>query len=221
MWLPNAPPPKCASLPFSHSPIDTRLVTAVFYPGQYRGQAYNANGSFEFDNASGNEVKVVLPFDAKLARLSSYIENGDPQYSLFFVNPCGLAVKFDHLLTPSPKFTKVIQKLRPSATVGAGSVPVIPPIKVKAGQLVATAVGIPSERNVGFDFGLYDLRAQNEISKNTIWTYYHQTFKSTEWFGVCWFNLLPKADAASVQNLLQADPTARSDYCQAPGGKTI
>jgi len=219
-WIPNGTPPACPTI-LSKSPVDTRLVTAVSYPGQYRDQGYNANGNLTFDDSNNGDISVYLPMNAKLTRLSSYIENGDQQYSLFFVNPCGLAVKFDHLLTLSDKYQKIVAQLRPNAAVNSVSVPVEPPIRAKAGELVATAVGVPSERNVSVDFGVYDLRAQNQISKNLSWTYYHQVFKSTEWFGVCWFNMMPKDDAARINSILQADISDKSDYCQVPAGSTI
>jgi hypothetical protein len=222
-WLPNGTPPVCAANPLAQSPVDTKKITSVAYPGQYRNGAYNPNGAFSFDDFGSNEVKIYLPLDAKLSRITSYIENGDQQYSLFFVSPCGYAVKFDHLLILTSKYQKIVERLRPSGSVGSPSVPVVPPVNAKAGDQLASAVGLPSERSISFDFGLYDLRAPNKISQSTTWTYYHTVFKSTEWFGVCWFNLLPKTDAAHIKTLLQdgSQATARSDYCEAPGGITI
>lgn len=221
-WLPSGPPPACPANLLTRSPVDLTQATAVFYPGQYRGQAYDANGGFSFEDSAG-AVKVYLPLNAKLARLSSYIENGDQQYSLFFIHPCGMAVKFDHLLKLTNKYQKIVERLRPSSTVNAGAVPVEPPVAAKAGELVATAVGLPSERSYSLDFGMYNLRQPNPISRNFKWELYHQVSKSTDWFGVCWLDMLPGSDSDKLAALLDSsfDPTAKSDYCQAPGGQTI
>jgi hypothetical protein len=222
-WLPNGTPPACADPVLGRSPVDLTKVTAVLYPGQYRGESYNANGGFRFDDSSSDDIEVFLPINAKLARLSSYIENGDQQYSLFFINPCGIAVKFDHLLKLSDTYQAIVDRLRPNATVNSAVVPVEPQIAAKKGDRVAEAVGLPSERSVSVDFGVYDLRTPNKISQQSKWTYYHTVFKSTEWFGVCWFDLLPGDDKDKLKDLLSSsfDPTAKSDYCQAPAGATI
>lgn len=220
-WVASGPVPACLAGSFKTSPVNTAAITSVDYPGQYRGQAYNANAGFHFDDASSSDIKVSLPFNAKLSRLSSYVENGDQQYSLFFASPCGLAVKFDHLLRLTDMYQKIVDRLRPRAAVGSLSVPVEPAINAKAGEVIATAIGLPSERDVSLDIGVYDLRRPNQISKNQTWTYYHQVFKSTEWYGVCWFDRLPKSDAARVSDLLAAGPIQKSDYCVALGGKTI
>jgi hypothetical protein len=222
-WLPNATPPVCAKFSFSRSPVDMRLVTAAFYPGQYRGGSYSANAGFNFDDSANHDIQIHLPFNAKLAKLAFYVDNGDDQYKLFFINPCGLAIEFDHLLTLSHKYQTIVKRLRPTPTIDSRSVPVQPAVKAEAGDLIATAVGQPSQRSVNVDIGFYDLRAPNQISSNTVWTYYHQTFKSSEWFGTCWFDKLPKDDLTSLRTILVSSPSAGglSDYCQLPAAPAI
>jgi hypothetical protein len=73
------------------------------------------------------------------------------------------------------------------------------------------------------DFGVYDLRTPNEISKNSAWAAVHQQYKAQEWYGICWFDMLPTADASRVKSLSAGDQKRGkvSDYCQTDAGNTL
>jgi type II secretory pathway pseudopilin PulG len=216
-------PPACPSPLFSRSPVNASLATGALYPGQYRGNDYKSHGGFRFDKSKSTDIQVWLPIDAKITAASRYLENDEVQYMLAFTNDCGISLRFDHLLTLSSKFKKYADKLPAAMPEDSRTTPVNPANKYKAGDLVATAVGHPSNHNISVDFGVYDLRQANQISANPKWTDLHQTNKSLDWYGICWFGLLPAADAAKVSALPPGDITSGtiSDYCQTAAGTTL
>lgn len=95
----------------------------------------------------------------------------------------------------------------------------------KAGTVIGTGAGL--KKNVkggGYDFGLYDLRKPNQISKNPQWAKLHEVEKSHTYYGVCWLDYLPKADKDRLLNIkpFYIDDRVASDYCDyAPGGSTL
>jgi prepilin-type N-terminal cleavage/methylation domain-containing protein len=215
--------PACPQTVFSQSPVDISLATGVLYPGQYRGNSYKPHGGLRFDKSKSSDIKVTMPMDASLVNASRYLENDETQYMLTFVNDCGISFRFDHLLTLSTKLKKIAEKLPPPKPDDSQTTPVMPAVRFKAGNTVATAVGHPSNHNISLDFGVYDLRQSNSISANPKWQDLHQTDRSLSWFGVCWFNLLPPADAAKVSTLPPGDSTSGtiSDYCQTAAGTAV
>jgi hypothetical protein len=215
--------PACPQTVFSQSPTDVSLATAVLYPGQYRGNSYKQHGGLRFDKSKSSDIKVVMPMDASLVNASRYLENDETQYMLTFINDCGISFRFDHLFTLSSKFKKIADKLPPAMPDNSRTTPINPAVKFKAGDTVASAVGHPSNHNISVDFGVYDLRQANQISANPKWQDLHQTDKSLSWYGVCWFDLLPPADAAKIKTLPPGDSTSGtvSDYCQTAAGTTV
>ena len=87
---------------------------------------------------------------------------------------------------------------------------------VKKGEVVATASGFVTKKNVSMDFGVYDLRQPNTASKNSAYASAHAQEKESAFYGICWFDLLPSADAEKVKSLPAADSRAgkTSDYCK-------
>jgi hypothetical protein len=163
-----------------------------------------------------------MPTDATLVSLTRYYE-GNPaelQYLLTFETDCGVAFRFDHLYTLAPAFQSIAETTPEPKKDDTRTDPNIPfkRTKFKAGDLVASEVGFPRIKNFGFDFGTYDYRKRNEISKDTKWASIHNQFQSLEWFGTCWIDQLPAADAARAKDLAfviinPAKPNIISDYC--------
>lgn len=220
-WTTGATPPKCTSPLLSISPVDTSLVTSILYPGQYRGGNYKAHGGFRFDNSNAADVTVKAPMDGKLVGLKRYKEQGELQYLITIENSCGIQYRFDHVYTLSDKLNTIAEKT-PEPTEDTRSNPLEGELRidVKAGEVVATAVGFPAHGNIGIDFGVYDLREQNDISKNKKWATLHASESSQAYYGVCWLDLLPSKDAKVLKKLGQADPSrpAISDYCSVGHG---
>jgi len=172
------------------SPVDTASVTSVLYPGQYRGGDYKAHGGFRFDGQNHNDVIVRAPISAKLTRAGRYIEIGEVQYIFIFETSCGLSYRFDHLLTLTPKFQAMVNKLPPAVGGNSKFVSISPTIEVDTGETIAT-----DNPNVSFDFGVY----LNKSNEN----------------GLCWLDLLPSEDAARLKTLPGGDHQSgkTSDYC--------
>lgn len=218
----NGTAPACPNPVFKVSPVDVDQATGILYPGQYRNNDYKAHGAFRFDHNQSNEAFVRLPMDAKLVNASRYRENGETQYLLEFQNPCGIAIRFDHLLTLAPRFQAIADKLpaaqdNDSRTTAITDQPAFP-----AGELLATAIGFEKSKNYTVDFGVYDLRQPNKISQNSAWAAIHHATASQADYGVCWIDWLPSADKTRAQQITprSTDEKAASDYCANPTGGT-
>ncbi len=202
------------------APTDMSKVTAILYPGQVRGGDYKAHGGFGFSNLQNDEVTVVAPMAATVNEGSRYIEMGEVQYMFDFSTACNVDYRLDHLKTLSPKFQQVAEKL-PQPKENDSRTTNIRGVKVEAGEVIATAVGFSHrpdgpEPNTGFDFGVYDRRAQNEASKNPQWAVEHADEKNQAYYAVCWFDLFPAADAALIRSLPGGDSQSgkTSDFCK-------
>lgn len=214
-WKPNGTAPECPSQIISQTPVDLTKVNAILYPGQTRN-LYKPHGGFLMGNV-GNDVTVKAPMDSKLYEGSRYIESGEVQYLLVFQAPCGIMYRFDHLYTLSDVIQKIVDSTLPAAKVddsrttkfAAGGT-------VKAGDIIATVIGHKNPKNVGFDFGVYDLRQRNEASKSASYQSAHQNVASQAFYGVCWLDWLPGKDAATAKALPGGDGKAgkASDYCK-------
>lgn len=181
------------------SPVDTTKVTSVLYPGQYRGGDYKAHGGFRLDGLPANDVAITAPISAKLTHAGRYIEIGEVQYIFLFKTNCGLTYRFDHLLTLTPKFQAVADKLPPAVEGRSNYVAVRPAVAVETGETIATAIGFKQNEgspNVSFDFGVYLGHGGSQ--------------------GLCWLDLLSPHDAARLKALPGGDHQSgkMSDYCQ-------
>lgn len=211
--------PTCPDPLFKQSPVDLSLATSIGFPGQYRGQNYKPHGLFAFAGRKAEDIKVYMPMDAKLVRLVRYNESNELQYLLIFENSCGVAFRFDHLFTLAPAFQAVAETTPSPKTDDTSNLPLPNPVDFKAGELVGAAVGHPAQNNIGFDFGVYDYRQPNEISKKEQWRALHTQYAESEWFGICWFDLLPGGDAEKAKQLSRVwvnsrlTPRFTSDYC--------
>ncbi len=215
-WQPTSSPPACPSpLALTSSPVDLRQVTSVLYPGQTRGGNYKPHGGFRFDTLSDNKVTVRAPAAASLVRGGRYLVNGETQYSFDFVTPCGIMYRLGHLLTLDPKYAQLADGF-PKAAEGDSRMQIISPqLPVAAGETIATEVGTSyTEINTFVDFGVYDLRTRNQAAQDPAWAAQHDPELAQH--AVCWFGLLPAADATRVRSLPAADPNSgkNSDYCR-------
>lgn len=211
---------------FDMTPVDMSHVMVTGLPGAYRGFSYKPHGGFRLNEDSNGTVDIKMPIDATLVGLTRYYETtpGNPaelQYLLTFETDCGIAFRFDHLHTLAPKFQAIAEttpepKLNDTRT-DPDDAP--DPIAFKAGEVIATKVGFMKSRNYGFDFGVYDYRQPNQISKNPKWADIHKQYSALDWHGVCWFNMLPGADAAESVKLSEITINPQrpnlvvSDYC--------
>ncbi len=212
-WKSSSTPPLCPEPLPLQTPVDIDLATSILYPGQTRGDHYKAHGGFRFDHSHNEDITVTAPLDGLLVRGSRYREGGEIQYMFDLVNSCGIMIRFDHLLTLSPKFAEAAEKLRPAA-VNDSRTTDLNPIPIKTGEVIATAVGFKETGNVGVDFGVYDLRQKNKAAENTEWLEQHSGEQAP--YAVCWLDWLPAEDSIKAKSLPGGDSVMgkHSDYCE-------
>ena len=214
-WVSSKTAPSCDDpLVFKQSPADVSKASSVLYPGQQRSTGYKPHGGLRFTVT--DQITVRMPIDAFVVSGSRYIEAGETQYMFFFETSCGLAFRFDHLLTLDPKFQALADKLPSAKPDDSRTTNFETPASFRAGDVVATAVGFPKMDNISFDFGVYDLRQRNSAASSASYVAKHKDELSQAAYGVCWFDMLPSKDAATVKGLPAADQAAgkTSDYCK-------
>jgi hypothetical protein len=213
-WEISGIPPACPEPLTIDSPVDVTTANAVLYPGQYRGEDYKAHGGFHF-NTTDNSVEVEAIMDMYLFKASRYIQGGEVQYSLFFINNCGLMVMHDHILTLSPQLEKILEILPPAKKDDSRTTNINPPAFIKKGEVIATEVGFKTyEHIVTVDFGLYDLRMQNTISQDPAWRASHPHEKEFGYHGLCWMDLLVEDEKRLAKSLPTGIEGKMSDYCK-------
>jgi len=195
------------------SPVDVSLATSILYPGQTRGNDYKAHGGFRFDNSKNEDITVKSPYDASVSTASRYIQSGEVQYLIEFQTDCGLNFRFDHLKTLSPKLQAMMEQLPKAKVDDSRTSSPNTAVDVTAGETIATAVGFAAGPNVSVDFGVYDKTKRNQASQDATWAAEHEAEQDQDWYGICWFDLLPAADAAIVKALPGSGGSKISDYC--------
>lgn len=209
-------PPACPDPLKLTSPADVSKATSVLYPGQTRGGNYKPHGGLRFDGLKNTDVAVKSSIPGYVYRGGQYLSEGEIQYTFDIINSCGIMIRLGHLRTLSAAFQQIADKF-PAATEGdSRSTKVEPVVQVKESESIATEVGIRAGTNTFFDFGVYDLRTPNEISKTAAYKQKHADDMELSWHAVCWFDMLPTADTAKAKSLPAGDPTSgkTSDYCK-------
>lgn len=215
----DSTPPTCPNQMVATFPADLTQATSVLYPGQFRGGNYKPHGGLRFDNAKSNNLNVVAPFDGTIIDGAAYIADGsvdDVQYTFDVMNDCGMMFRLGHLLTLSPAMTEIAKAFPAPVKNESRTTQINPGVKITAGTVMATAVGTSSDKNIFFDWGVYNWNQANAISTNAAWLAETQHNSSLAKHAVCWFDQLSEADAATIRRLPAADPTAgkTSDFCK-------
>lgn len=216
-WKSDQTPPQCKEPLAIASPVDTSQLTNILYPGQVRGGDFKPHGGLGIEGAMTNTLEVRTVLDSYLYRGSRYIEQGETQYLFDFINDCGIMFRFDHLKALSPEFQKYADKLPPAQPNMSQTTLFEPPFYVASDTVVGTEVGFAANKNVFFDFGVYDLRQPNTASKTSLYQTDQQRIQDKEqsFFAVCFIDLLQGNDKAAVQALTPRNPAENSsDYCQ-------
>lgn len=138
--------------------VDSSKITSVLYPWQKRGGEYKAHGGFYFDGSRPDEITVTAPYDAEVVAGARYPVNGELQYTFDFEHERGIKYRFGRLLTLSPKFAALADKFTLPTGLDSRTTQVQPPIKVKQGEVIATAVGLTQggEGGIGANNTLVD-----------------------------------------------------------------
>ncbi|MEK7602974.1 MAG: hypothetical protein AAB459_01885 [Patescibacteria group bacterium] len=212
-WTSLGAPPKCDEpISFKQTAVDTALVEGILYPGQVRGGNYKPHGGFWL-KISSNAVQIKAIIDGTVVNGSRYIEMGETQYMFTIVNDCGLAYRFDHLLELSPTFKTLADQLPTAKENDSRTTNFNSGAKVKAGDVVATAVGFKQNANYTFDLGVYDYRQANEASKISGYKVKVGGDLNQAGYAICWLDLFAGANYSSLP---ASDHTAgkTSDYCR-------
>lgn len=216
-WAHQAEAPDCESPLTIGPPMDVQKATSVLYPGQVRGGDYKPHGGIGIDNAANNTLDVYAIRDAYAYRGSRYIEAGEVQYLLDFMDPCGVMYRYDHLATPTAELMTLINQLPEPMPDDSRTTKFNNPLLVKKGTVIATTVGYSKKINAFFDLGVFDLRAPNTQSKTEIFKTdpMRVADKEQSYFALCWFELLPESDKVIVTALPPrgGEKESSSDYC--------
>ena len=214
VWQPPANPPPCSEPLTLQAPVDVNLATSILYPGQMRGGAFNPHGGFRFDGLSYDQITVRVPADGLIVRGSRYLALGETQYMFDIITTCGIMHRLDHLAILSPQFANLAEQFPPPVADDSRTTDFTPPVPVKAGQVISTAVGFTKTNNTSFDWGVYDLRAVNSAAQDPTWNPQYNPEQAS--YAVCWLDLLSPADSVIVKNLPPGDAISgsQSDYCQ-------
>ncbi len=215
-WASTAEPPKCEEpVKFSVAPSELSKATSVLYPGQVRGGNYKPHGGLGFAGTT-NDIEVKAIMDGNVTSGVRYIEAGETQYMFWIENPCGIAYRFDHLLTLSPEFQKIADALPEAKQDDSRTTNLSKPVAVKAGDTVATAVGFKVTKNVAYDLGVYDLRKPNEKGKDQSYRDAHKSELSQAAHALCWLDMFSASDSAKLVVLPSRDAGQgkTSDYCK-------
>lgn len=221
----DAKPPACPDPLVLDLPTpDLSKASSILYPGQNRtggsfdglGGTYKAHGGIRFQNNPDNNITVVMPFNGSVVSASKDVVEGELQYGFSIVNACGIMISLGHMHDLTPAFQAIADKL-PNRPVGdSRATKVEPAVAFKTGDKIATAVGLFNSKNVGFDYGLYDLRSYNQASKDPAYNKAHADTAEKSFHGLCWLDNLNSKDKAAAKALPATDETAgkTSDYCK-------
>ncbi len=213
-WRARTTPSACPTSLGLVLPVDSKKATSILYPGQTRGGNYKPHGGFRFDKSKNTDITVKIPLDGSLIRASRYVEGGEVQYFFIFVSDCGIMYRFDHLLTLAPKFQSIANTLPAPKKDDTRTTDFANPVAVKKGEVLATAVGFKKTKNVSVDFGLFDLRQKNTISKNASWARLRAN-DSTAPYGLCWLDMFSPSEKKKLRAFPAGDSKSgkKSDYC--------
>ena len=110
-WQVRGTPPTCPEPLVLPAPVDINLVSGILYPEQEQGNDYKPHGGFRFDNHINNEVDVYAPMDGNLFKAARHLEYGEVQYSLYFINDCGIMYKLDHIRELTATFKEILNNI--------------------------------------------------------------------------------------------------------------
>jgi hypothetical protein len=215
-WRASRQAPDCPAQPMLKAPADLSKATSVLYPGQTRGQ-YKPHGGLRFDTITDNNITVTSPFDGYVVKATRNFAQGttEIQYGFDIMSDCGVMTRLGHLREIPDNLQAIVSKL-PEASENSRIENVNPPVRVKQGDVLATKVGLISEKNTFFDWGVYDYREQNAASRQSSYQSAHPQ-KELDWYGVCWLtDWLPASDVSLLSKLPAGagENGKTSDYCQ-------
>lgn len=219
-WTASGNAPTCSGVDWSVPVDNLGNVQTLLDPGQIRGGRYKAHGGFRMVDSA---TVVRAPIDGYVVSAAAYRETatgqsgptGEVQYLVDIQNPCGFAVRFDHLKVLDPAIARALGAVL--VRDDSRTTQITPPVRVTRGQVLATTVGhTETGVNPSFDFGAYDYRARQ---------YNRRTETELAAFGpdgqlgryaLCWQDLFGAGTAATLRNISRTSTEAAqgSDVCR-------
>lgn len=216
-WSVKGKPPECLEPLVFPSPSNVKLASGILYPGQVRGGDYKPHGGIRFDDLKNNELDVYAPMDGRLFKAARHLDEGEEvQYALYFINDCGIMYKLDHLRELTDKFNDILNTIPMGAKGDSRTTEIKPSVFVEKGERIATKVGYEFNKNVAFDFGVYDFRKKNGVVYSSEFRAKHLYIDELGPYALCWLNYLVEEDKIIVKGLPAADGIQgkTSDYCK-------
>ncbi|MEK6968489.1 MAG: hypothetical protein AABX51_07730 [Nanoarchaeota archaeon] len=209
-WVSNGVPPACPDPFVFQSPVDLNLVSSILYPGQVRGGDFKPHGGFRTDGALG-PIEVKAPLDGYIVDVAKFNDENGINYVFDVQHPCGIMYRFGHLGAVPPKLEAIFNNA-PKREFGDSRTFAVEPVFVKTGETIATN----TQKGTGFDWGVYDLRKENDASKDPQFREAHKDEISQAYYAFCWFDYLPSEQENIVRGLPAADGKSgkNSDYCK-------
>lgn len=208
---PRKTPPPCPNPLTIQLPVESSLVESVLYPGQVRSGDFKPHGGLILKVAPGASVEIRAPMDGYLTSVAKFTDEFGLHYNPNFQHSCGIAFGFGHLGAVSPKIQAAFDTV-PQKPYKDSRTEIVEPIFVKHGEVVGTAL---QERGRGFDFGVSDFRQENKASKRADFREKYSESPWADFYGVCWFDLLPPEVETAVRALPAGDmyQGSNSEYC--------
>lgn len=221
IWVVQGIPPAC-TFPIipAGSLLDFTKPVSLLQPGQIRGGSYKPHGGLRWSVYGSYiaDTKITVPFDGVVTDAWQYKTEGVYQFGVNIVHPCGFMLRLGHLHIASPQFATILDKLPPAVEMDSRENYINPPVTVKAGDLIATAVGIPPPASADamgtfFDFGLLDLRSPNPVVPADFNSNAAAKYAK---YSLCWYqgNYLSENDKALAAKLPLSNGDSTSTYCK-------
>ena len=219
-WISQGSVPQCPSplIPTGEL-LDFSKVLSIVQPGQIRGGSYKPHAGLRWSEFGGvvKGISIKAPFDGEVAAAAQYISEGNYQFTINIIHPCGIMLRLGHLLEPSDSIKKILSTI-PPAIENDSRESFLSGTFIKKDQLIASEVGMvppasPDSLGTFMDLGIVDLRKKNPALDSS--------FKSNadvkySLYSVCWYegNYFSDSDRARVLNLPYSNGDATSDYCK-------
>jgi hypothetical protein len=219
-WISQGSVPQCPSpLILTGELLDFSKVLSIVQPGQIRGGSYKPHAGLRWSEFGGvvKGISIKAPFDGEVVAAAQYISEGNYQFTINIIHPCGIMLRLGHLLEPSDSIKKILSTI-PPAIENDSRESFLSGTFIKKDQLIASEVGMvppasPDSLGTFMDLGIVDLRKKNAALDSN--------FKSNAdikyaLYSVCWYegNYFSDSDRARVLNLPFSNGDATSDYCK-------
>jgi hypothetical protein len=211
-WKAIGNPPPCPQPLAFGSIVDIEQATSVLYPGQMRSVGYENTAGFRFDGLANDEITVYAPMDGEIVRAARFLVDGELQYVVDIVSPCGIMNRFDHILVLPAKLQAMADTLPAPKENDNRSTSVSPPITILKGETLATAVGLKKDNNTFIAWTVFDLRSKNKVSQNPAWASQHHVM---DHYAICPYLYLSTENQKVIKTLPAADSMSGSisDFC--------